>query len=252
VRGASALTCAASGEVNDESQIVLLSIVMPVYNEGATLREVISRLGAVDMPVPWELIVVDDGSTDGAVDEVSSQWAPVAERVLVVQALRNQGKGAALRRGFELARGDIIGVQDADLEYDPVQIPGLIRPILDGDADAVFGTRQFGANASYSFWYTVGNRLISLAASMLFDRLATDAYTCYKFFRREQYEAMRLTADGFEIEAELTGAILGSDARYHEVPISYQARSREAGKKIHPRDGVVGILRLLRVRARGW
>jgi dolichol-phosphate hexosyltransferase len=236
----------------DESRFVLLSIVMPVYNEGATLRDAISRLGGVDMPVPWELIVVDDGSTDGAVDEVSSQWAPAAERVLVVQALRNQGKGAALRRGFELARGDIIGVQDADLEYDPVQIPGLIRPILDGNADAVFGTRQFGANASYSFWYTVGNRLISRAASMLFDRLTTDAYTCYKFVRREQYEAMRLTADGFEIEAELTGAILGSDARYHEVPISYQARSREAGKNIHPRDGLVGILRLLRVRAQGW
>jgi glycosyltransferase involved in cell wall biosynthesis len=231
---------------------MLLSIVMPVFNEGATLREVITRLGSVDMPIPWELIVVDDGSSDGAVDEVSSTWAPGAERVVVVRALRNQGKGAALRRGFELARGDVLGVQDADLEYDPVQIPELIRPILEGRADAVFGTRQFGANASYSFWYTVGNRLISLAASMLFDRLTTDAYTCYKFFRREQYEAMRLTADGFEIEAELTGGILRTAARYHEVPISYEARSREAGKKIHPRDGITGVLRLLRVRLQGF
>jgi dolichol-phosphate hexosyltransferase len=230
---------------------MLLSIIMPVFNEGPTLHAVITRLGSVEMPVAWELIVVDDGSTDGAVDEVSSAWAPSATRVVVVKALRNQGKGAALRRGFALARGDILGVQDADLEYDPVQIPELVRPILEDRADAVFGTRQFGANASYSFWYTVGNRMISLVASMLFDRLTTDSYTCYKFFRREQYEAMRLTADGFEIEAELTGAILGSDARYHEVPISYEARTREAGKKIHPRDGVVGVLRLLRVRLRG-
>ena len=231
---------------------MLLSIIMPVFNEGSTLREVITRLGAVEMPVPWELIVVDDGSTDGAVDEVSSSWVPSAERVVVVKALRNLGKGAALRRGFELARGDVLGVQDADLEYDPVQIPTLVSHIIAGHADAVFGTRQFGPNASYSFWYTFGNRIISLVASMLFDRLTTDAYTCYKFFGREQYEAMRLTADGFEIEAELTGGILRSGARYHELPISYEARSREAGKKIHPRDGVVGVLRLLRVRFRGF
>ena len=228
-----------------------LSIVMPVFNEGDMLQTVIERLGAVDMPVPYELIVVDDGSTDGAVDRIERAWSPNADAVRVVSALRNQGKGAALRKGFSLARGDIIGVQDADLEYDPAQIPDLIRPILDDEADVVFGSRQFGANASYSFWYTLGNRLISLSASMLFDRITTDAYTCYKFMRAECYQGLVLTADGFEIEAELTGGLLGAGWRYREVPISYTARSREEGKKIRPADGFSALARLLRVRITG-
>jgi dolichol-phosphate hexosyltransferase len=229
----------------------LLSLVMPVYNEGATLRTVIERVAAVEMPCPWELIVVDDGSSDGATDAVERSWAPNAERVVVVRARKNRGKGSAIRRGFELARGTILGVQDADLEYDPQDIPSLIRPMLDDEADVVFGTREFGANASYSYWYTFGNRLISTSASMLFDRVVTDAYTCFKFLRRDCYERLTLTADGFEIEAELTGGVLLSGCRYVEVPISYRARSRAEGKKIHPRDGVAGLLRLLRVRLRG-
>ncbi len=229
-----------------------LSLVMPVYNEGPTLRTVLERLGTVDMPVPWELIVVDDGSHDGAADAIDRAWVPGAERVLVVKARANRGKGSALRKGFELATGDILGVQDADLEYDPVQIPELLAPILAGDTDVVYGTRQFGSHASYSFWYVVGNRAISLAASALFDRYVTDAYTCYKFFTRQRYEQLRLTADGFEIEAELTGGLLRTGARLYEIPISYAARSRAEGKKIKPSDGIRGILRLLRVRVRGW
>lgn len=229
-----------------------LSLVMPVYNEGPTLRTVLEQLGKVEMPIPWELIVVDDGSHDGAVDQIERSWVPGAERVLVVKARENRGKGSALRKGFSLATGDILGVQDADLEYDPAQIPTMIAPILEGDAEVVFGTRQFGSHASYSFWYVVGNRLMSLTASALFDRYVTDAYTCYKFMRRERYEELRLTADGFEIEAELTGGLLRNGARVFEVPITYTARSRDEGKKIAPADGVTGILRLLRVRLRGW
>ena len=229
-----------------------LSLVMPVYNEGATLRTVLERLGSVDMPVAWELIVVDDGSVDGAADAIERDWVPTAERVLLVKARTNRGKGSALRKGFQLADGDILGVQDADLEYDPVQIPELLAPILDGDTDVVFGTRQFGSHASYSFWYVVGNRTISVVASALFDRYVTDAYTCYKFFTRSRYEQLRLTADGFEIEAELTGGLLRNGARLFEIPINYTARSREEGKKIKPSDGLRGILRLLRVRVRGW
>ncbi|MFW5899281.1 MAG: glycosyltransferase family 2 protein [Jiangellaceae bacterium] len=229
-----------------------LSLVMPVYNEGATLRTVLERLGTVQLTIPWELIVIDDGSTDGASDRIERAWVPDAERVLIVKARENRGKGSALRKGFALAEGDILGVQDADLEYDPVQIPELIAPILAGETDVVFGTRQFGSHASYSFWYVVGNRTISLVASALFDRYVTDAYTCYKFFTRERYELLRLTADGFEIEAELTGGLLRSGARLFEIPISYTARSRADGKKIKPADGLRGVLRLLRVRVRGW
>jgi glycosyltransferase involved in cell wall biosynthesis len=224
---------------------------MPVHNEGETLQKVLIRLGGVVMPVPYELIVVDDGSSDGAIERIERQWVPNAMSVRVIQARTNRGKGSALRKGFELATGDILGVQDADLEYDPAQIPDLIRPILDDDADVVFGSRQFGANASYSFWYTLGNRIISLSASMLFDRITTDSYTCYKFMRREAYESIELSADGFEIEAELTGGLLGNGWRYREVPISYTARSREEGKKIRPGDGLRAVLTLLRIRTLG-
>lgn len=228
-----------------------LSLVMPVYNEGATLQTILKRLGDVDFPIPWELIVVDDGSTDGAPDRILREWLPTAERVLLVRARHNRGKGAALRKGFTVAEGDILGVQDADLEYDPTQIPRLLQPILDGRAEVVFGTRQFGSHACYSFWYVVGNRLISLAASALFDRYVTDIYTCYKFFTRGRYEQLSLSAEGFEIEAELTGWLLRDGARVFEEPITYAARGREEGKKIRPRDGVKGLARLLSVRVRG-
>ena len=229
----------------------VLSLIMPVHNEGATLREVLELIGTVDMPVPFELIVVDDGSTDGAVDTIDPRWVPNAVALRIVVARTNRGKGSALRKGFRMARGDILGVQDADLEYDPHQIPDLIRPILDDEADVVFGSRQFGANASYSFWYTLGNRLISLTASMLFDRITTDAYTCYKFMRRDAFESIALTADGFDIEAELTGGLLGNGWRYREVPITYTARSREEGKKIRPGDGLRALATLVRVRLTG-
>lgn len=229
----------------------MLSIVMPVYNEGATLHRVLERLGTVEMPVPWELIVCDDGSTDGAVDQIRREWVAGAKRVRVVRARTNRGKGAALRHGFALAEGDILGVQDADLEYDPAEIPTLLRPILAGDAGAVFGTRQFGAHAAYSFWYVAGNRLMTLVAGALFDRYITDAYTCYKFFTRELYEGLDLTADGFEIEAELTAGLLRQKPRVFDVPISYSARSRQEGKKIRAADGWKGLTRLVRVRLRG-
>lgn len=230
---------------------MMLSLIMPVYNEGRTLQAVLERLGDVDMPIPWELIIVDDGSHDGAVDDVDRSWVPSAERVLVAKSRQNRGKGSAIRKGFSLASGEILGVQDADLEYDPRQIPEMIAPILEGKAEVVFGTRQFGSNASYSFWYFVGNRLMSVTASAIFNRYITDAYTCYKFMTARRYEQLTLTANGFDIEAELTGGLLRSGAQIYEVPITYTARSREEGKKISARDGLFGISRLLRVRLLG-
>jgi dolichol-phosphate hexosyltransferase len=225
-----------------------LSIVMPVYNEGVRLHAAVKALGAVDMPVPMELIICDDGSTDDAVHAVSRDWVPNAERVRVVRARVNRGKGSALRRGFALADGDILGVLDADEEYDPAEIPALIRPLLEGDAEAVFGTREFGAHAAYSFWYVLGNRLVSLVASLLFNRYVTDVYTCYKFFTRDLFRQLALSADGFEIEAELTAGILGTGYRVYELPISYRARSRDQGKKIKAIDGVKGVARLVVLR----
>jgi dolichol-phosphate hexosyltransferase len=229
-----------------------LSLIMPVYNEGATLRAILERLGQVDFPIPFELLIVDDGSDDGAVTGIDPGWVPNAERIVVLVSRQNQGKGAALRHGFEHARGDIYGVQDADLEYDPREIPRLLHPILVGEAEVVFGTREFGAHTSYSYRYVLGNRILSTAASALFDRYVTDVYTCYKFMTRERYQQLRLSASGFEIEAELAGGLLRNGARVYEIPITYVARSREDGKKIRGRDGLKGIVRLLRVRTRGW
>jgi glycosyltransferase involved in cell wall biosynthesis len=228
-----------------------LSLVMPVYNEGETLEQILKRIGEVEFPFAVQLVVVDDGSSDGAVDRIERSWLPNVDEVLVVKARRNQGKGAALRKGFSLATGDVLGVQDADLEYDPHQIPDLIAPITDDRAEVVFGTREFGAHASYSFWYVVGNRALSLFASAVFNRYVTDIYTCYKFFTRERYDELELTAHGFEIEAELTGGLLRNGARVYEVPIDYAARSRAEGKKIRATDGVIGLGRLLRVRLFG-
>ena len=224
---------------------------MPVYNERETIARSLKRLGEVKFPTAWELIIVDDGSIDGGLDGLDRSWVSSAERVVVIRSTRNCGKGSALRMGLSLAEGDLLGVQDADLEYDPVQIPELVQPIISGNAEVVFGTRQFGAHASYSYWYVVGNKVLSTAASALFNRYVTDVYTCYKFFTRDLYRQLELTADGFEIEAELTGGLLRTGARVYEIPIDYSARGREEGKKIRAVDGLKGIARLVRVRFRG-
>jgi glycosyltransferase involved in cell wall biosynthesis len=229
-----------------------LSLVMPVHNERPTLKAILSELDQVDMPVAWELLIIDDGSTDGGVLDIDRDSLHGPERVRVIRNERNQGKGAALRVGFAHAEGDILGVQDADLEYDPRQIPALIDPIVKGNADVVFGTREFGTHTAFSYWHVVGNKMLSMAASALFNRYLTDIYTCYKFFTRGRYEDLRLTATGFEIGAELVGGLLRTGARVMEVPITYRARSREAGKKIRARDGVNALTRLVRIRVRGW
>ena len=221
---------------------------MPVFNEAAVLPATLERLAGLALPIPWELIVVDDGSTDGGVDAIDPGAISGAERVRVLRQGRNRGKGAAIRAGFAAAETDILGVQDADLEYDPADIAACLAPIIEGRADAVFGTRTRQGYVPYSRWYALGNQVLGAAAAILFGRRVSDLYTGYKFIRRTAYERLHLTANGFDIEAEIGARLFLTKARVVEVPVRYEARSREAGKKIRPSDGLRGLVRLLRVR----
>lgn len=225
-----------------------LSIVMPVYNEAATLRTAVERLLAVDMPLPTELVVVDDGSSDGCTDLIADLVD--GERVRLVRQEPNQGKGRALVRGFAEARGDLLTILDADLEYDPGDIPGLCAPALRGEAKVVYGARSYGGHAAYSFWFVIGNKLVAYWASMLFDAWLTDVETCLKLAPRDMWRELAITSSGFGIEAEVTGKLLARGERIFEVPISYKARGREEGKKIEWTDGVEALWILLKIRLR--
>jgi glycosyltransferase involved in cell wall biosynthesis len=222
---------------------------MPVYNERDTLRTALDRLLAVEMPIPTEVLVVDDGSTDGCTDTIADLVE--AGRVRLLTQRPNQGKGAALRRGIAEAEGDLLTILDADLEYDPGDFPALLQPILDGDARVVYGARSYGGHAAYSFWFVVGNKMLALWASLLFDAWLTDIETCLKVAPTSTWRSVDLRSDGFGIEAELTGKLLARRERIFEVPISYRARGREEGKKIQWTDGVAALWILARIRLRG-
>lgn len=227
----------------------LLSIVMPVYNERATVRAAVERLLKTDLPIAIELVIVDDGSTDRSLDSVADLAEP--GRVRLIRHRRNRGKGAAIRTGIEVARGDVLTIFDADLEYDPADLSALLAPILEGEARVVFGTRAFGAHTAYSFWYVMGNKLVNLWASFLFDTWLSDVYTCLKMAPTELWRRIDLRSGGFGVEAETTGKLLARGERVYEVPISYRARSREEGKKIRPTDGMRALGILLRIRMTG-
>jgi len=222
---------------------------MPVYNERDTLRTALTRLLAVTMPVPTEILVVDDGSTDGCTDTVADLVEAGSVRLIVQNP--NQGKGAALRRGIKEATGDLLTILDADLEYDPADFPALLAPIRDGDARVVFGARSYGGHAAYSFWFVLGNKMLALWASFLFDAWLTDIETCLKVAPTAMWRKVDLRSNGFGIEAELTGKLLAMNERIFEVPISYRARGREEGKKIQWTDGVAALWILARIRLRG-
>jgi dolichol-phosphate hexosyltransferase len=226
-----------------------LTIVMPVYNERETLRTALDRLLAVEMPVPTEVLVVDDGSTDGCLETVKD----LAEegRIRIIEQGVNQGKGSALRRGIAEADGELLTILDADLEYDPADFPSLLQPILQGDANVVYGARSYGGHAAYSFWFVLGNKGLALWASFLFDAWLTDIETCLKVAPTRLWRAVDLQSNGFGIEAEVTGKLLTMRERIFEVPISYKARGREEGKKIQWTDGVAALWILLRIRLRG-
>lgn len=224
---------------------MLISVVIPVYNERQTLPELLRRVRAVDFPK--ELLLVDDGSTDGsrewleqlASGQVELEGGRNENRLRVLFQPENQGKGAALRRGFEEAGGDIVIVQDADLEYDPNEIPKVVAPIVDGVADVVFGSRFVGTpRRVLYYWHSVMNQALTTLSNMTSGLNLTDMETCYKAFRREVIQSIRLEENRFGIEPELTAKVARGHWRVYEVPISYYGRTYAEGKKIGWKDGV--------------
>jgi glycosyltransferase involved in cell wall biosynthesis len=224
-----------------------LSILTPVYNEEATVEEAIERALRADLGTDsYELVVVDDGSTDGTRSLLAERDWPDQVRVFLHD--RNRGKGAAVRTALREARGRYSVILDADLEYDPNDLAKLLGPVREGVVDAAYGSRAFQAHSAYSFWYVVGNRFLSLATNVIYNTWITDVYTCFKLMPTDLMRSLDLRSTGFTIEAELTGRLLRSGARIYEVGIDYVARTREEGKKITPLDGIRGLLMLVRCR----
>ena len=239
-----------------------VSIVIPVYNERAYIEQVLVRVQAVDLEK--EILVIDDGSTDGTREllhdleqaqtagqrEVSVQNGKALlplENIRFIFQDRNHGKGAALRRGFEMANGDVVLVQDADLEYDPKDYDKLLEPIFDGRADVVYGSRFLGGpQRVHYFWHYVGNKFLTLLSDMLTNLKLTDMETCYKVFRREVVQSFRLKADRFGFEPECTAKVARGNWRIYEVPISYSGRTYAEGKKITWKDGFTTLWCILR------
>jgi len=222
----------------------LLSVVMPVYNERATIEEMIRRVLAV--PIRVQLIVVDDGSRDGTRD-ILSGLAADKSFTLILQP-QNGGKGAALRRGFQEVRGDLVVIQDADLEYSPEEFPQLIELICQGRADVVYGSRFLGRHRVFLFTHYAGNRFLTLVTNVLYNTMLSDMETCYKVMRTDVLRSMTLHSNGFGIEPELTAKIFKRHYRVYEVPITYDGRGYEEGKKITWRDGFVALWVLLKYR----
>ena len=223
----------------------LLSVVVPVFNERATVAEVIRRVRAVDVPVDVEVIVVDDGSTDGT-DKVLTALADSTVRVLTHPV--NRGKGAAIRTGMGAARGDLLLVQDADLEYDPEDWPRLLDPILRGKAQVVYGSRFTGERKNMLPLHWIGNRFLSLVTNILYSSTMSDMETCYKLFDRRVLEGITIQSDKFDFEPEITAKVLRRGYRIYEVPISYAGREVSEGKKITWRDGIGALRALVKYR----
>lgn len=224
-----------------------LSILMPVYNERATVEEAIRQVLEASYPVDsMELVVVDDGSDDGTREALSGgTWG---DDVQVHSHPRNQGKGAAVRTALAYAGGTYAAVIDADLEYDPADLGKLLSPLVSEEAEVAFGIRGFEAHSAFSFWYVLGNKGVTLAANILFNAWLADIMTCHKVMRTEVFRSLDLTARGFSIEPEITGKLLAAGYQIYEVPVRYNARGREEGKKLTAMDGVRAVGTLLRCR----
>jgi glycosyltransferase involved in cell wall biosynthesis len=218
-----------------------VSFLVPAYDEAATIREVLERIAALELDA--QVVVVDDGSRDD-----TAAIAEAAGATVIRQA--NQGKGAAIRRAIREAEGDICVIQDADMEYDPADVPALIEPIVRGAADVVFGSRLRGGKPqrAFLFWHLVGNRFLSLVTNALFNTTLSDMETGYKAFRTEILRSLDLRENGFGIEPEITGKVCKRKLRIYELPISYYGRTHDEGKKITWRDGFRALWVLVRVR----
>ena len=223
-----------------------LSILMPVYNERATVEAAIADALSADLPVEKELVVVDDGSTDGTADLLRrNAWPDV---VTVVFHERNRGKGAAVRTALDHATGEFAAVLDADLEYRAADLAPMLDPLLAGETKVVFGTRAWHAHSSYGFWYVMGNKAVTFATNLLYNCWISDVMTCHKAMRTDLFRSLRLRERGFGIEPEIAARVLQAGERIYEVPITYRARSRDEGKKLTALDGARVLRTLVRCR----
>jgi glycosyltransferase involved in cell wall biosynthesis len=224
-----------------------LSILMPVYNEVGTVEAAIEDALSAELPVAArELVVVDDGSTDGTRELLTSREWPDTVRVVLHE--RNQGKGAAVRSALGHAELDLAAIFDADLEYPAKDLALVLEPLVAGEAAVVFGTRAWTSQSSFSFWYVMGNKSVTFATNLLYNCWISDVMTCYKAMHTELFRSLPLKERGFAIEPEIAARVLRAGERIHEVPISYRARSREAGKKLTALDGLRVLRTLLRCR----
>jgi len=222
-----------------------LSVIIPVYNEVQNIREILKRVR--DTGLPWEIVIVDDGSTDGTRDILKKMDGKDNIRVILHE--KNQGKGAAVCTGFENAKGDVFLIQDADLEYDPRDYPVILKPIEEGIADVVYGSRFLGApRRATMFWHMVANKLLTLTTNILYNNILTDMETGYKVFRREVLDGITIHSKSFNFEPEFTAKILKKNARIFETPISFNPRDYDEGKKIKLYDAFEAIWALLKYR----
>jgi glycosyltransferase involved in cell wall biosynthesis len=222
-------------------------VIVPVYNERNTVGEILRRMRLVELPIDREIIVVDDGSTDGT-DKV---LATVEDSTVhVISHAENEGKGAAVRTGLKVARGDIVLIQDADLEYDPADWPRLVAPILNGKATVVYGNRNLAEQESGSYASHVANRSLSMFASVLFNTTLPDVMTCFKVFDREVINGITIDSNGFELETEITAKLLKSGRRIYLIPVSYSVRTLEEGRKFTWRDQLLAMRTLVKYRFR--
>jgi dolichol-phosphate hexosyltransferase len=224
----------------------MLSILMPVYNERERVERAITEVLQTELPSELELIVVDDGSTDGTREILrNGSWDA---RVRLVEHAHNQGKGAAVQTALGLARGEYAAIFDADLEYDPADLALLMPPLMDGRANACFGVRAFDGYTSHSFLFVLGNKGVTLACNVLFNVYLHDIMTCHKMIRTELFRSLPLSSAGFAIEPEITARLVQQGERIFEVPVHYRARSNEEGKKLTAIDGFRVIATLVRCR----
>jgi glycosyltransferase involved in cell wall biosynthesis len=224
----------------------VLSVLMPVYNEVATVRQAIDEVMAAQIGMDIELLIVDDGSTDGTRQILDETAWPANVRVLKHD--RNRGKGAAVRTGLEAARGEFAAIFDADLEYDPNDLGDLLPPLLSGNTNAVFGVRAFDGYTSHSFLFVLGNKGVTLVANVLFNVYLRDLMTCHKAIRTDVFKALPLQGNGFDIEPEIAARLLQRGERIFEVPVHYKARGSDEGKKLTAMDGLRVVATLVRCR----